>query len=223
MWCTRSVFFCSSEATRAASFCSRDLRDGDLLGLLRLGLGAALLEPEDRLVGVQVLAAHLHALLLAELVRLHVVLDGDLGDLPDAVGVHDVVVIERLERRLLEVVDGGVVEDEAVQVLADDLDDLVLEVVALRVELVEVEVLADGLERLGELRREELLEGLRVAGAGAADRLRDLEHVVARLVHAHEEGDVDVGADVVVADEAFLAAAVDVDRLHGEVHRSRRG
>ena len=83
----------------------------------------------------EVLAADLHALVLAELVRLHVVLDGDLGDLPDAVGVQDVVVVERLERGLLEVVDGGVVEDEAVQVLADDLDDLVLEVVALRVEL----------------------------------------------------------------------------------------
>ena len=66
---------------------------------------------------------------------LHVLHRGDLGDLPDALRVQDVVLVERLERRLLEEVDRGVVEDVAVQVLADDLDDLVLELVALRVEL----------------------------------------------------------------------------------------
>jgi len=69
---------------------------------------------------------------------------GQIRDLADAVGIHDVVFVEVLERRLLEVVDGGVIQNEAIQVLADDLDDLVLEVVALGVKLVEVEVLTHG-------------------------------------------------------------------------------
>jgi hypothetical protein len=81
------------------------LRHGDLLVLLGLGLGALLLEAEDRLVGREVLRPDLHALLLAELVGEHVLLGRDLGDLPDALRVQDVVRVERLERRLLEVVD----------------------------------------------------------------------------------------------------------------------
>ena len=46
----------------------------------------------------------------------------------------------------------------AVEVGADDLDDLVPELVALGVEVHEVELLADRLERLGELGAEQLLQ-----------------------------------------------------------------
>jgi hypothetical protein len=197
------------------------LGGGDLLVRLRLGLGAALVEREHGLVALQRLAADVHALLLAELVR-HDVLHGrDVGDLLDALRVEDVLRVHELERRLLEVVDGDVVEDEAVEVAADDLLDLVAEDLALLVEVLELELLADGLERLGELRGEEVLDRLLVGRARSADRLRDLEHVLHRLVHAHEERDLDVRADVVRADQALLPAPVDLDRLDGDVHDLR--
>jgi hypothetical protein len=128
------------------------------------------------------------------------------------------VRVERVHRRLLEVVDRRVVEDVPVEVAADDLDQLVLEVAALGVQLLELELLADRLERLRELGREQLVERLLVRRARAADRLRHLQHVLRGLVDPHEERDLDVGADVVLADQAVLAAAVDVDRLDRDVH-----
>jgi hypothetical protein len=197
------------------------LDDGDLAGLAGLGLGAAAVEVEDGLVGDQVLAAALHALLLAQLVGLEVVLDRQLGDLPDAVGIHDVVLVELREGGLLEVVDGGVVEHVAVEVLTDDLHDVVLELVALRVEFAEVEALADGLEGLGELGDEELLQGASIGGAAAADGLGHLEHLLVLLVHADEEVDADVCPDVVLADQAILAAPGDLDGLHRDIHDLR--
>jgi len=66
---------------------------------------------------------------------------------------------------------------------------------------------------------EQLDDRVLAGGAGAANRLRDLEHVVGRLVHAHEERDLDVGAHVVHADEAVGAVAVDLDPLDGDVHQ----
>jgi hypothetical protein len=60
-----------------------------------------------------------------------------------------------------------------------------------------------------------------VGRARAADRLRDLDHVLDGLVDPDEEGDLDVGADVVAADEALLAAPVDLDRLDRDVHDLR--
>ena len=147
-----------------------------------------------------------------------VLLGGQLGDLPDALGVEDVVRVERVERGLLEVVDRGVLEGVAVEVGADDLDDPVPELVALGVEVDEVELLADGLERLGELRGEQLLQRLLVARARGADRLGDLDDVLDGLVDPHEERDLDVGADVVLADQALLAGRVDLDGLHRDVH-----
>src|SRR3712207_8060260 len=54
---------------------------------------------------------------------LDVLLRGDLGDLPDALRVEDVVRIEHVEVRLLEVVDRDVFQHVAVQVLADHLED----------------------------------------------------------------------------------------------------
>ncbi len=38
------------------------------------------------------------------------------------------------------------------------------------------------------------------------------------LFTRHEEGDLDVRADVVLADQAFLAAPVDLDRLDRDIH-----
>ena len=93
-----------------------------------------------------------------ELVGADVLDRGQLGDLPDALRVEDVVRVELGQRRLLQVVDRRVLEDVAVEVGADDLDDLVAELVALGVEVDEVELLADRLERLGELGVEQLLQ-----------------------------------------------------------------
>ena len=98
-------------------------------------------------------------------------------------------------------------------------DDLVAELVALGVEVDEVELLADGLQRLGELGGEQLLRAspgrwpARMPMACAT-----LMHVLDGLVDPDEERDLDVGADVVLADQALLAGPLDVDRLHRDVH-----
>ena len=182
------------------------------------GCQPVLLEAEDRFLRGQVRAAELHALLLLELVGLDVRAGRDLGDLADTERVEDVVRIEHLDGRLLEVVDRAVVEDVAVEVLADDLEDLVLELFTLGVELLELHLLADGLQRLGELGLEQLLERRLLRRAHAADLLGDAQHVVDGLVHADEERDLDVGADVVGADQTVLAAARDLDRLDRQIH-----
>jgi hypothetical protein len=53
----------------------------------------------------------------------------------------------------------------------------------------------------------------------ATNALRHLQHVVGRLVDAHEELHLDVRADVVAADQAFVARAVDLDGLDRDVHQ----
>jgi hypothetical protein len=55
--------------------------------------------------------------------------------------------------------------------------------------------------------------------ARTADALGHLEHVLCRLVDAHKELDLDVGADVVAADQAFVARAVNLDGLDRDVHQ----
>jgi hypothetical protein len=106
----------------------------------------------------------------------------------------------------------------SVEVGADDGDDAVAELVAHRVEVLEVQLLADGLEGLGELRVEEFLERADIAGAFGTDRLRDLDDVLLGLVDADEEGDADVGADVVLADQTVASGAAQLDGLHRDVH-----
>src|SRR5690606_28565225 len=81
-----------------------------------------------------------------------------------------------------------------------------------------VHLLADGLQRLGELRVEQLLEGVTVAGAGGAHRLGDPDDVLHGLADLDEERDADVRADVVLADQSFLAGPGDLDGLHRDVH-----
>src|SRR5262249_53929444 len=46
----------------------------------------------------------------------------------------------------------------------------------------------------------------------------DLDDVLLRLVDADEEGDLDVGAHVVAADQPLLAPPVDLERLDRDVH-----
>ncbi|MCZ7635053.1 MAG: hypothetical protein M5U12_02675 [Verrucomicrobia bacterium] len=47
----------------------------------------------------------------------------ELGDLLDALGVEDVVGVEEADVGLFEVIDGDVLEDEAVEVGTDGLED----------------------------------------------------------------------------------------------------
>ena len=54
--------------------------------------------------------------------------------------------------------------------------------------------------------------------AHVRDRLGDLEDVVGGRVDPDEERDLDVGADVVGADQAVLATARDVDGLDRQIH-----
>ncbi len=82
----------------------------------------------ERIEFVGELASRLLTLELFGLVGLDVLDGGPLGDLASAVGVDDVVGVEVAERGLLEIVDRNVFEHVAVEVLADDLDDLVAEV-----------------------------------------------------------------------------------------------
>ena len=148
------------------------------------------------------------------------VLDGrDLGDLPNAMGIQNVLCVEELERSLFEVVDGDVVEHEAVQIASDDLFDLIAEDLALLVEVFEFELLTDRLERLGEFGSEERFDRPRIGRSRGADGLRDLQDVFDCLIDPHEERHLDVCADIVCADEAFFAAPIDLDRLDGDVHR----
>ncbi|MCZ7635054.1 MAG: hypothetical protein M5U12_02680 [Verrucomicrobia bacterium] len=93
-----------------------------------------------------------------------------------------------------------------------------LEFVAGVIEVDELELAADGLEGLGELGVEEFDHGGLAGGAFATDGLGNPEDVFGGLVDANEEGDLDVGAEVVHADEAVLALAVDLDALDGDVH-----
>jgi hypothetical protein len=88
----------------------------------------------------------------------------------------------------------------------------------LGVQLLELHLLAGSLERLGELGVEQILERLLLRRAHASDRLCDAQHVFFLVIHADEERDLDVRADVVLADQAFLAAPRDLDRLDREVH-----
>jgi hypothetical protein len=120
---------------------------------------------------------------------------------------------------LLQVVDGGVFQHIARQVVADLLDDLVAEAVARLVQLHKIERLAHGLQRLGELGREQVFQDLVVGRARAANALGHAQHVFGGLVDAHEELDLDVGADVVLADQALVAGSVDLDGLDRDVHQ----
>jgi hypothetical protein len=186
-------------------------------GLLRgvLFVAALLLALGD--VGVGVFLFDLHLRALGEFVGEDFFALGDLGDFFDALGVEDVVGIVLLEGRLFEVIDGDVLEEETVEVLADGVLDLVAELGALGEELVELHLFAGGFEGLGEFRFEELAELIDVGDALGGEHLGDLAHAVGRGFDADVEGHGDVGADVVAADEAVFAFAGDLQFFHGDI------
>ena len=170
-------------------------------------------------VGVGILLLHLHLRALGKLVGADPLALGDFGNLPDALGIEHVAGVVLVQRGLLQVINRHVLQDEAIEVLADGGLNLLAELGALGEQLVEFHLLAGGLERLGELRLEQLAELDDVRDALGREHLRDLADTFRRGVHADVEGHGDVGADVVLADEAVLGLAVDFQFLHGDVHQ----
>ena len=96
--------------------------------------------------------------------------------------------------------------------------DPLFELLPLGVQFLEVELLTDALERLGELGDEQALEGLLVRSTPRTDGPRDVKHVVSGVVDPDEERHLDVRANVVAADEAFLRGTGQLDRLDRDVH-----
>ena len=185
------------------------------------GVGLLALQLQQGFLRFHVFFLDLHFLIAAQLVG-HDVFDcRQLGDFLDALRVKDVGGVQLGQRGLLQIVNGGVFQHVAGEVVADLLNDLVAEAVARLVQVHEVQRLAHGFERLGELGGKQVFQRLLVGSARAADALRHAQHVFAGLVHAHEEFHLDVGADVVLADQALVAGAVDVDGLERNVHQLR--
>ena len=189
--------------------------------MLGLGVGLFAVELENDFRSLDVLFLDGFFFVVLELVGLNVLDRGELGDAADTLGIEDVLGVEVLEGGLLEVVDGGVFEDVAVQIAADELNDGIAKLIAFGVEIDEVELFSDRFQCLGELRAEELVERFRGGSAGAADGLSDFDHIFDALVDAHEEHDFDIGTNVVAADQSVLGAAVDLDRLDRDVHDLR--
>jgi hypothetical protein len=121
-------------------------------------------------VGVGVFLFHLHLGALGKLVGDDAFALGDLGDLLDALGVEHVVRVVLIERGLFEVINGHVLQEETVEVLADGGLDLVAELDALGEQLVKLHLFAGGLERFGEFRLEQFAElrSYRTRGSGVS-------------------------------------------------------
>src|SRR5690606_36413917 len=134
--------------------------------------------------GLDVLLLDRQLLVALQLVGDDVLRGGQLGDLADTLGVQDVGRVQGNLGGLLQVVDGHVFQHVAVEVVADHLDDAVAEALPFLEQLDEVELLADGLQRFGELGIEQLVDRATVGGAVDADGLGDLEYVFLGLVDA---------------------------------------
>ena len=98
------------------------------------------------------------------------------------------------------------------------MNDLVAKVLAVLEQFDEVDLLAHGLERLGELGIEQLVDGHLVGGTLHAYGLGHLQHILRRFIDAQIEGHRDVGAHIVLADQAFLATPVDLQRDQRDAH-----
>ena len=190
----------------------------DLTLLTRLGIGLLTFQSQGRLAGFDVLLLDRQLFVALQLVGNDVLRGGQLGDLADTFGVEDVARVQRMLGRLLQVVDGHVFQHVAVEVVADHLDDTITEFLAILEQLDEIELLADGLQRLGELGVEQLVDRRAIGGTFHADGLGHLEHVFLGLVDAQVEGHGDVGTHVVAADQAVLATTVHFQSDQGDLH-----
>ena len=132
-----------------------------------------------------------------DLIGFDALLSGQVDDLLTTFGIENVVRIEQFERSLFEEIDGGVFQAITIQVATDDANDLLFELIAFIIEVDEVHLLADGLERFRKLGLEELFQRLAIAGTNHADRSGDFQNVSSGFIDAHEEGHFDISANVV--------------------------
>ena len=169
-------------------------------------------------VGIGILLFDLHLGALGELVREDAFALGDLGDLLDALGVQHVAGIVLIQRRLLEIIDRHVLQQKPVQILPDGHLDLIAKLGPLREQLVELHLFARGLERLGELGLEQFPQLVEIRHPLRRQHLRHFPHAFHRGIHPDVKRHRDVRADVVLADQAVLALALDLEFLHRDVH-----
>ncbi len=123
----------------------------DLALLAGFGFGLLALQRQQRFTRFHVLLGDGELFVLLQLVGHHVLRGGQLGNLADTLRVEDVELVQQRLRSLFQVVDRHVFQHVAVEIVADYRDDLVAEFLALLEQFGEVELLADGLQRFGEL------------------------------------------------------------------------
>ncbi len=175
-------------------------------------------ELEDGLAGLDILRRDLLLFFTSRDVGSNMLQRSEFGDLANALGIENIVGIQACQWCLLEEVDRGIFEHVSVQVGTDDFDDLVAKAATLGVQVDEVEALAYGLERFGELGDEQLFECVLAARSIDTDRLCDLDDIFLGLIDPNEEQHLDIGADVVLADQALGCATVDLDSLDRRIH-----
>ena len=130
--------------------------------LARFGFGLAAFQFQRRFPGRHILALDFQLLVPLQTVGFHIVERGNFGNPLDALGIQDVVRVQRGLRRLLQVVDGHVFQHVTVQVFPDGLDDGIAEALTLLKQLHELELLTNGLQRFTELGIEQLVHGIAV-------------------------------------------------------------
>ncbi len=117
---------------------------GDFTSLFFDRFDALTFQGQDRFFRFDVLLLERLFFVARELVFFDLFVRGQFGDLLDALGVQNIGRAEHAQRRLFEVVDRRVVQSVTVQVGADHFQDFVLELVALVVQVDEIELLTDG-------------------------------------------------------------------------------
>ena len=190
----------------------------DLALLPGFGVGLLAFEGQRGFAGLDVLLLDRQFLVALQFVGDDVLRRGQLGDLADTLGVENVARVQGVLGGLLQVVDGHVFQHIAVEVVADDLDDAVAEVLAVLEQLDEVELLAHGLQRFGELGVEQFVDRGAVGGTVDTDGLGHLEHVFLGFIDPQVEGHGDVGAHVVAADQTILGPTVDFQGDQRDAH-----
>ena len=138
------------------------LQGFDFAALARFGFGLAALQFQRGFPGRDVLTLDFQLLVPLQTVGFHIVERGNFGNPLDALGIQDVVRVQRGLRRLLQVVDGHVFQHVTVQVFPDGLDDGIAEALTLLKQLHELELLTNGLQRFTELGIEQLVHGIPV-------------------------------------------------------------
>ncbi|WP_258012089.1 hypothetical protein [Stenotrophomonas maltophilia] len=191
----------------------------DLALLACFGFGLLAFQRQQRFTCLHILLGDGELFVLFQLVGHHVLRGGQLGDLADALRVENVELVQQRLRRLLQVVDRHVFQHVAIEVVADHRDDLVAEFLALLEQFGEVELLANRLQRFGELGVEQLIDGVLVRRTVGTDGLGHAQHVGLGLVDPQVEGHGDVGTHVVAADQALLAAAIDLQGDQADPHQ----